>query len=285
MNIYLDSRDLIAIAERWEPAAADAFEEKLRLSKSELIFALENITEICAALVKGDERSSVMRTLNRIERMPHRYWADSRIVDLELREAARAFAEDRDFVRIVEPLVLRFDCVISPFQAPATRDYLVYGLAHTVWELWGEDKSLLVGNARQAKKLQELLEADRMLRVRDADAHFPTVVARNLDLYGIPIVGDRRKFGEWIYADPQRCPAHRLGFELHLSMVNNKTDKGHASDLADLQHLVCLPYVDAMTMDRRMRGYVEQVDKALGTTYSQRLFEDAEAIAKLISNA
>jgi hypothetical protein len=94
--------------------------------------------------------------------------------------------------------------------------------------------------------------------------------------------GDASAFAEWIYADASRCPSQRLGYEVWHKMVRNINDIPHASDLEDFEHISCLPYVDILTLDRRMHGYVSQVSKALSTDYDRKIFRSAKEALKEI---
>lgn len=140
MLIYLDSRDHIGLVERKTPAEIDTFERMLKKSGNELVFSLHNIMECCAPLLQSGGRTNVMSTLNRLESMPHVYIAEAKIPAMELEEATIAFLDDSEY-RYIDPFVSRFDYVVAQLEEPATADYLKYGLAHTVYELWNEDPS------------------------------------------------------------------------------------------------------------------------------------------------
>jgi hypothetical protein len=137
VRVYLDSRDLIALVEKSSSEEIAGFEEKLRRQGSNLIFSMHNIMEISAPLLAANPGSSVMRTLNRFERMPHLYVAEARIDALELQEAAGAFLEQRKYRPIPLPIVPRFDYAVSAFERePTTKPFLSYGLAQIIFELW-----------------------------------------------------------------------------------------------------------------------------------------------------
>ncbi len=162
MRIYLDSRDHIGLVERKTSTETDTFERTLRVCGSELVFSLHNIMECCAPLIQGGGRSNVMSTLNRLESMPHSYIAEAKIPAMELAEAATAFLENREF-RPVNPFVPRFDYVVARFEEPPTADYLNYGLAYTVYELWNNDPNLFNGYPEEAERLREILKSDRTI--------------------------------------------------------------------------------------------------------------------------
>jgi len=259
------------------------FEERLRRENSKLIYSLNNITECCAPLINGGVNSCVMKTLNRLEQMPHLFIADARIEALELQEAASAFLEHREYTPIVQPFVPRFDYVLSAFYEPPTKNFIGYGLAHMVFELWNTNRSLLIGYPNHAKQLRAILEADRRkLDFKQHESNFPNTIARNLRLYNIPFpIEQVGELAKWIYGTPSRCPALRLGYEVFHKILRNLTDSGEDSDIPDFAHISCVPYVDSITLDNRMRGYVAQVDQSIGSNFSQKVYRNVEAIQEL----
>lgn len=284
MHVYLDSRDLIELVEKRSPEETARFEEKLRQRRSELVFSMHNIMECCAPLVSAGSASSVMRTLNRLERMPHLYVAEARIEALELREATSAFLERREYTTIAPPVVPRFDYVVSAFEKPPTKDYIKYGLTELIFELWNIEKSLFAGYPCHAKKLKTILELDRKRNdYKRHDLNFQNTVVRDLRLYNICFPEKKaNELSGWIYELPSRCPALRLGYEVFHKLLRNLTDSGENSDISDFAHISCVPYVDAITLDNRMRGYVAQVDRSIGTNYLQKAYRNVEEIEVLL---
>jgi hypothetical protein len=284
MRIYLDSRDLIVLVERKSAQETAHFEEKLRRSASDLIYSMHNIMECCAPLIRGDTRSTVMRTLNRLEELPHVYVAETRIEALELNEAKTAFLEGKEYAQIDLPIVPRFDYVVSAFSDCPTKQYLHYGLAHIVYELWNTDRSLLNGYPTHAKRLQKLLDADR--KRDDYKRHgpnFQNAIARNLRLYGIQFPAEKiQVLSDWIYENPARCPAARLGYEVYHKILRNSTDTGEMSDIPDFAHISVVPYCDAITLDNRIRGYIAQVDQSIGTSFTRKMYRNVDEIEGLL---
>jgi hypothetical protein len=284
VHLYLDSRDLIELVEKRSPEETARFETRMRQSGSQLIFSMHNITECCAPLVHGGEGSSVMKTLNRLEDLPHVYMAEARIDELELREAASAFLVSRDYRSIGLPVVPRFDYVVSAFRDVPTKQYLNYNLAHVVFELWGIDKSLLAGYPDHGRRFKELLKSDRARSdYKNHEANFQNMVARNLQLYRIAFPSERvTPLSDWILEDVTRCPAVRLGYEVFHKILRNLTDSGKESDIPDFAHLSCVPYCDAITLDNRMRGYVAQVDHSIQTDHSRKIFRNIDDVDAML---
>ena len=242
--------------------------------------------ECCAPIIQSTNQNSVMRILNRLEMMPHVYIAEAKIPALELMEGVSAFSEGRE-CSTVEPFVARFDEVVSPFNRPPTHDYIRYGLAHTVFELWQENPRLFQPYTAVSRRLEAIRTSDRSRSdYRNHDRNFPNTVARNLKLYNITFPQDAvNDLAAWIWASPSRCPALRLGYEVFHKIVRNVTDSGEESDIPDFAHVDRIPYIDAITLDRRMRGYVEQANHGMSTAYSQKLFSDVNSVQTSIQNA
>ena len=285
MRIYLDSKDHIVLTERFSAAETDAFETALRRGSHELIFSMHNILECCAPIRQPANQNSVMRILNRLESMPHVYVAEVKIPALELMEGAKAFSEGREY-NVVNPFVARFDEVIAPFSQPATHNYTGYSLAHTIFGLWQEDPTIFQPYTAESRRLETIRTSDRSRSdYRQHDRNFSNTVAKDLRLYNIVFPQESvNDLAAWIWASPSRCPALRLGYEVFHKIVRNVTDSGEESDIPDFAHVDCIPYVDAITLDRRMRGYVEQVDRSMGTAYSRKLFADVNGVQTSIQD-
>ena len=68
----------------------------------------------------------------------------------------------------------------------------------------------------------------------------------------------------------------RLGYEVWHQLGKNKTDRLEDSDMEDYQHVLCLPYVDLMTLDKRMHNYVSQAAAGMSLDYSGRIFRSVQ---------
>lgn len=281
MKVYLDAADLIRLAERQSDKEFEQTLQWLTGHGLQLVVSMSNIMECCVPLTQSDAQTSVMRMLGRLERGELRYLAEAKIHEAETISAFAAFKAGGELAQI-DPYVARFDEVVSPFSPPATKDYLRYGLAQTVFELWQASPDLFRFDRRTAKRLQDLRRRDR---ARDDylrhDLNFPRMIERTVRQYGVQVAAKEiEPFAKWVWADALRCPGLRLGYETFHQIVRNKYDKAGETDMGDLSHLGCLPYVDAMTLDRRMAAYVKQSDRALGTRYSDRVWRNFEAFRK-----
>lgn len=261
--------------ERQSDAHVAEVGEWLHQQGHKLVLSLSPILECCVPLTKPKSEAIVMRTLARIEKIPHTFIAEAKIHRDELISAVTAYSENNEYESI-DPYVSRFDEVVSPFHPPATKVYLTYGLAQTVFELWKVKPDLFGQDVRHSEILASSRELDRSRP--DYGRHepnFPEYLRRTFAQFNIAFPADGvEALASWIWAKPDRCPAMRLGYELYHQILRNTNDRSGASDIGDLTHAGCLPYVDAMTLDRRMRNYVAQADRALGTAYGNRVFAD-----------
>ena len=87
------------------------------------------------------------------------------------------------------------------------------------------------------------------------------------------------EFVEWIYENPARCPGVRLHHETYRQLLLNCNDIPEVGDFSDLAHVSAVPYVDAATLDNRMRAYCSQASRdlvrlGLCVDYRQRLYRN-----------
>ena len=274
MKVYLDAKDLINIFQDATPFTSDQLEESLRHGCHQVVVSFHAVSELSLPLVKASSKTNVMALLNRLERMPI-IFIRSDTDGLELKEALEAYSSEREY-RGIQAFVERFDQAVDLHARPPTSIFLSYSLAETVWDLYSHDA--LKGLESFATQMRQLVSNDRRLnKPPTLKANFTKMIGRNLKLYKLSwstvVLSD---FANWIYENPNRCPGIRLGYEVWHKIVKNKTDTLEDSDMEDYQHLTCLPYVDYMTLDRRMHGYVSQASASIKLDYRDRIFKSAE---------
>lgn len=281
MLICLDSKDLINILEKSKPLSSDKFENFLKGGTHKIVLSFLTIMEIVEPLLHKKARANVMFLLNHIEKLPHTY-IHSDISRLELEEALRAFSAGDNYKGIL-PFVNRFDKTVDLNASPPTKNYINYPLSETVWDLYCF--GALGGLDKYAEKLRQTFASDRALSPKPSlKTHFTKTIERNIGLHRLLIPRENISiFANWIYSDASRCPSERLGYEVWHKMVRNITDIPHNSDLEDFQHIGSLPYVDLMTLDRRMHGYVSQVSKDISVDYNKKIFRNTEEVLNKMS--
>lgn len=281
MLIYLDSKDLINILEKSEPLPADKFENFLKDGSHKIVLSFVTIMEIVEPLRNNKAKTNIMSLLSNIEKLPHTY-IHSDISRLELQEALRAFST-KDNYKSIDPFVNRFDETCDLNASPATKCYINYSLPETVWDLY--NCCALGGLNKYAAKLEQDFAADRALSPKPSlKVHFIKTIERNIKFHqmSVPCDIDISTFADWVFSDASKCPSGRLAYELWHKMISNITDVPHDSDLEDFQHVGYLPYVDLMTLDRRMCGYVCQVSKSISINYNEKIFRNIKEILRQI---
>lgn len=276
MLIYLDSKDLINILENLEPISVVRLEAFLKAGNHKIALSLLTIMEIAEPLVHKKAKTNVMLLLKHIEKLPHTY-IHSAISRLELQEAFRAFSAGDNYKNIF-PFVNRFDETLDLNASPPTKHFLNYSLSEAVWDLYSYGP--LGGLDKYADKLRQTFAADRaLLPTPSLRKNFAKIIDREIRLYRLPLPYENiAAFADWIYSDASRCPSERLRFEMWHKMEGNIGDIPHDSDLEDLLHIGCLPYVDLMTLDRRMFTYVTQAAKHTSVEYNKKIFRSTKEL-------
>jgi hypothetical protein len=281
MLVYFDTKDLINILEKGLPLSAAELHKRLSKSDHSLVLSLTTIMELSEPLLHRSAKTNVTRLLNLLEGLPHIFIHNAAIPRLELEEAHRAFSTGEECKKI-NPFVKRFDDTVQLYAKPPTKIYLNYPLSEVVWDLY--TFGALGGMDNYAKRLKPTFAADRAISPRPSlKDNFVKTIGLNLALHNVAVPSaDIPTFAEWVYSNPSRCPGERLGYEVWHKMVRNVTDEPEHSDLEDLLHVGCLPYVDLATLDRRMYGYVMQSSVSLGLGYDEVVFrKPIEAIERL----
>ena len=138
-----------------------------------------------------------------------------------------------------------------------------------MWDLYTQ--GALKGMDDYAGTMRSLILKDRSItRLPSLKSHFVEVIGRELRGDGLSCSATQ-EFSNWMYENSNRCPGIRLSYEVWHQIVKNKTDVLQDSDMEDYQHLINLPYVDVITLDRRMTGYVAQAAKRMGMDIKGRI--------------
>ena len=91
--------------------------------------------------------------------------------------------------------------------------------------------------------------------------------------------GREDEFAEWVYEDPRRCPGLRFHHETYRALMQDYRYIPETGDFSDLAHVAAVPYVEAATLDRRMRHYCGIASQRLSglgfeTNYGARIHQD-----------
>jgi hypothetical protein len=261
MLVYLDTRDLIDLLEKRRPCGPEEFRRRLVAGKHQLVISFSNVRELSQPLFKAQTRTIVTSLLNQIETIPLKYIREAYICPQEVEEAFAAFSEAREYAG-VSPFVCRFDEACTPWnKRPATASFLNLSLSETVLMLFSANTNPLMSVPQHGGTLRTLLEADRRLaNPPTLRENFAQVLDRHISQGRLAVPKSRvAALANWIYDDPSRCPSLRLCYEVYHSVRQNLSDVPRDADIPDAAHVGCIPYVDLITLDNRMRDYVRRV--------------------------
>jgi hypothetical protein len=285
MRILLDSRDLINVLEQKSAVSVGDLDSYLSKGNHEIILCFSNIRELVSPLADGASYLDLRPRLQDLERLRHTYMKEVGIVGIELRAAVDAFSAGTEFVN-PSPFVDRWDKTMSlppGHQRPVT-DYLVnVSLDNLVYWTYKGNRTIFEPMRKQIPQLRKIMEDDRtLLRTGKLPAkeHFVGSVKKHATTHRVKLPAGREdEFALWIYRDVNRCPGFRLNHEIFRSLTGNYQDVAEPSDFTDLALTFALPYVDAATLDRRIRDYCQRACRKLGRlnvahNYRERVYDD-----------
>lgn len=289
MRILLDSRDLINVVERGRPITALDFDTYLRAGNHQIVLTFTNVRELASPLAGGVEFLQIRPLLQALEQMPHTYLKEAMILAAEIQSAVNALNGGTEY-ECCSPYVTRWDYTLGTGpgqQRSPVENWVGLRLDQIVYFINRARPDVFAPPEHHLPQLQEQLENDReRLRAGQAPArqHFISSIKKHAASHGIRLPNGREdEFAEWIYANPNRCPGLRLNHETYRALMANYADVPETADFSDLAHVSAVPYVDAATMDRRMRHYCAVASRnTLGVgaanDYADRLYQDVAAL-------
>ncbi len=289
-GVYLDSRDLIRLVSRNEPIAPIDLAQVLTERQWQLVYSFANICEV----VVLDDLLETRNRLQLLDRLPHTHiMAMPAIRCLEF-TAARVACAGASKLESISPFVQRWHQSYTYPGQPNYQDMLVnYSLVDQVLPLAMNNPEVCRNSKGKAAFLQQAVEQDRAVTdaVRRNRQRWEGGVRGALRDCGVAVPqSELAALAGWIRADPCRCPGWRLFHEVYLEFCTNVGDLGDAGDVRDFSHVACLPYVDAMTLDRRMSAYcraavirLQSVKPDIG--YSSRICGNTEAWLREMGDA
>jgi hypothetical protein len=285
MNLLVDTRDLIELVERGLPATVQEVETFLRTHNHELVFSFTNIRELVGTLAVNGDFLRVRPWLQSLERTPHTYIRETLIPRDEIQSAVDAFNEGTAY-RNPRVLMRRWDETLIPLPRPQMSEIeqlVNVRLDDIVYWIFRGHPATFAPPERHLGTLRNQFEEDRRaLRLGQAPAeeHFIRVVRKHSATHRIQLPAGREdEFAEWIYESPDRCPGLHFGHETYRALMQNVNDIPEAGDFSDLAHVYAVPYVQAATLDRRMRHYLRIASERLLArggliNYSERVYEN-----------
>jgi hypothetical protein len=251
----LDSRDLIELVSSNRPMPVAAFIQMLRERDWVVVYSFANVCETSIP----EDLAETSRRANLLQSLPHTcVRAMPAIRYLEFAATTHEF-ESGTPLRVVNPYVNHwYETFLYPNQ-----DAEMALLANTTLEqqvvfMVTHNPDVCRNLPEHTVLVQSAVEQDRRVTdaVRRNRERFEGGVAVALAECGLsmPSAG-KKKFAKWIREDPSRCPGWRLFDEGYLKFATNVSDAVDHGDSNDWSHVSCLPYVDAITLDRRIAEY------------------------------
>ncbi|MEO8379145.1 MAG: hypothetical protein ABI779_05735 [Acidobacteriota bacterium] len=280
-TVYLDSRDLIRLVAKELPLPPTEFAAILVSKSWQLAFSFSNICEV----VVVQELLETRRRLQVLQSMPHvNILAMPAVRCLEFAAAVSAFECGQEPASVV-PFVSRWH---QTYTVPGQRDYqdmlVNYSLVDQVLPLAMLNSNVGHNVPWRARQLQEAVDRDRAVTdaVRRNHERFANALKRDLGECGIPAPSAGvATFAKWLRANGSRCPGWQLFDEAYLEFCTNVQDTVDRGDISDWAHIATLPYVEALTLDRRMANYCRTAATRLaqrgGRDHAERIYANTEA--------
>lgn len=289
MRILPDTRDLINLTERGQPISPEQFKQYLLKGNHQAVLTFNNIRELAGPLAEGADFLPIRRSLQTLEAMPHTYLREVTIVALEIQSAVEAFTGGSE-CRDVSPYVSRWDGTLMTRSQNVTEHFkqlVGLRLDDIVYDVFRYQPQAFAPLHEGLPNLITLLQQDReLLRNGKVPAreHFLRSIKKHAEYHNVALPAGREEaFARWVYSDPKRCPGLRLNHEVYRRLMRNYTDVPEVGDFVDLNFIFAVPYVDAITLDNRIREYCSQAARSLmrlGLTvdYRERLYRDLPSL-------
>jgi len=279
-----DSRDLINLLEHDEPLHVKEFIDAVSRCGHAIVLTLINVTEVLAPVLDDGDVDRMCRTFRLLKSIPHRALRESFLIIEEIDLALKAFRSGASAPRPLNAYVLDWRDTITPPWSVDVEQYLCSSEEEFLIESYRGNSDFFRPHAPHTAALRDLLGDNRLTKPGERRA-----VARKLfrgalekhirrQLFVAPTGEELERFGDWLYDNPMWCPSFWLSFALYQRWVDNKTDPMEEGDTHDFNLAMCLPYVDALTLDRRTMTYVRQaIRKTSLAHFDQRLYPDLSA--------
>ena len=254
MRILLDTKDLIDLVERDRPVRLERVNDIFRAAGHHLVISFSSVGEFCAPVLSGGDLLDMRHNLQRLERLPLAYIREAYIPFLEIASALEAFKSGGDYAPI-NPYVQRWDNTVQqPWVPSATGSFVGYRIDEAVIDILRTNPEAIKGAKKNIEAYRLMLDADRNLpQPPPVIEQFERTITRHLARYPLETVGvDLAKFSKWIYEKPSRCPGLRLTFDKYNLIRGDQQHRAQPGDFNDFAHLTAIPYVDAITLDRRV---------------------------------
>lgn len=275
MRLYLDSRDLIGVLARGNPVDAQELATVLQAENTELVFSWSNVIE--SVTFREPNIRETRRRLELIERLPQCYILGlPPLIRTEFRSAFRAFEANDTGLGTIDPFVPTWQMTLRDPGRRLPQDLLInFTTTDQVLEIVFANPQ--IGQHTNADHVfyRNEVAADRLHNpaVRQSAAWFRGAVAQTVVSSGLRL--DRARFeafADWLAVNPTLCPGWLIFHESYGVFCGNVNDAGQQGDAPDFSHIITAPYVDAITLDRRMADYCRRASRTLANEHDPALF-------------
>jgi len=275
MRLYLDSRDLISVLARSIPVDAGELATILQAKDTELVFSWSNVIE--SVTFREPNIRETRRRLELIEQLPQCYILGlPPLIRTEFRSAFRAF-EANDFgLAAIDPFVPTWQRTLRDPGRILPQDLLInFTTTDQVVEIVFNNPQIGHNTRTRTMLFRNEVADDRLHNpeVRRSATWFRGGVAQTLVNSGLRL--DRARFeafADWLAANPTACPGWLLFHESYGVFCDNVNDAGQRGDAPDFSHIITAPYIDAITLDRRMADYCRRGSRTLADAHDPLLF-------------
>lgn len=285
MRLYLDSRDLIDVVARGRPVLPNELRDTLNARNTTLVYSWSTVMETVNV---GDLRESRSR-LEILDELPRRFIMGLPVlIRAEFRAALLAFRSGNLELATVDPWENTLHRAIRDRGHIELVDLLVnFSLVDHVLPLLYFNPSV----CRNREEVQSSFMADVTLdrrhdrSTRQSRRWFSAGVIKILTRCGIHLTdNDLATFTDWLAQNGSACPGWRMFSGTYKEFCDNTTDRGGRGDIPDFSHITGVPYLDAITLDKRMADYCRRAGRRLSDHFPNsrcfpgaRIFRDLSA--------
>ena len=262
--------------------SVDEFAAILRRERWQLVYSFANTCELA---LPNDLRET-NRRFGILGEFPHSFIRSlPPIRQIEFGHALTAYAHGEEPERADVYAPTWFRTFTYPNQDADLAAATQMSLSEQVVGMARLNPGIFSNKPEHAQNMQSAVDQDRMVTnaVRRNRARFEGAVRLALADAELPIpTSGLTNFARWLRENPARFPGWRLFEESYLEFCTNIEDAVDLGDLSDWSHVSAIPYVDAITLDRRIAGYTKETSRKLAEQkhdigYRERVFHSTEA--------
>jgi len=284
LRILLDAKDLIDIVEHGRPIDSSALRQWLRHRSASAVLSFTNVSDFVGPAFEENKFPEMRLLLQSLETLPLVYMREGTIIEEELRAALAAYRTGRE-PSAVNPFVARWDETAKWEGEAATKILVGMRLDDLVYMARGTIQAY----KRAAPILRRQIEDERALPKHEklslkqifVDGVSTRLIAHRIEAGGIDI----ESFGDWLWQMPGRCMGLRLHFEARHHLAKDHELRFQDGDIADFAHIAAIPYVDVVTVDKRIEDLVRKSLQTLRKSHlptepSCRVFRNVESLMR-----